>query len=395
VAKIKGTVFERPNGTYTAQAAPTWDAKVNRFRRPSLGTYDTPEEAEDARLRYNVNQADGVFSLSEVDLRKVRLDVYLTDWLSLVEQERLTGRVTLRTLRDYESVVKCHIVPYLGHRRIGDLTTTMLNRWLLTIKATGSSDRTVQKAYRTLHRALADCELRTNPAKLPKRYRPNVRDKKPGVYPTVEQVDEFVDHVTGCDEPYGRQHSVLWRVAATCGLRRGEVIGLRWCDIDLDAHTISVNKTIQVDRGSLYAKGPKSDNGYRTIGVDPDTVHRLRRHRLHMLEERTAAGAAYQTGPLGHDFVFRADKFGAPVNPDHITKAFRREWAHAGLPTGPTLHGLRHTNGSLLLLNGVAPIHVAAHLGHDLQTLNNVYAHELDPENRQVVIAQAIAGIYG
>jgi len=113
-----------------------------------------------------------------------------------------------------------------------------------------------------------------------------------------------------------------------------------------------------------------------------------------MLEERAATGASYEIEPLGHNFVFRADTTGRPLNPDLITQAFRREWAHAGLPPGPTMHGLRHTNGSLLLLNGVPAIHVAAHLGHDLQTLNNVYAHELDPTNRQEVIAEATAGIY-
>jgi integrase len=394
MATIRGTVFKRSNGTYTVQAQPTWDPRANRWRRPSLGTFKTREEAQDARLRYNVNQADGVFSLSEIDLRKVRLDEYLVEWLGLVELERLAGKIALQTQRDYEAVVRCHIVPHIGRRRIADLTPEMLNRWLLGNKIAGASDRTVQKAYRTLHRAFADCELRTNPAVLPKRYRPKVRDRKPRVYPTVKQVDEFVNHVAGCDEPHGRQYSMMWRLVATCGIRRGEACGLRWCDIDLKAHTISINKTIQVDRGSLYVKGPKSDNGYRIIGVDPDTVQQLHRHRQRMLEERAAAGASYQIEPLGHDFVFRADKSGAAVNPERITKAFTREWAHAGLPAGPTLHGLRHTNGSLLLLNGVAPIHVAAHLGHDLQTLNNVYAHELDPTNRQEVIAQAVANIY-
>jgi len=137
-----------------------------------------------------------------------------------------------------------------------------------------------------------------------------------------------------------------------------------------------------------------SANGYRTIGLDPEAIRQLHSHRLRMLEERAAAGANYQVEPLGHDFVFRANETGAPLNPDRITDAFKREWTHAGLPPGPTLHGLRHANGSLLLLSGVPPIQVAAHLGHDLQTLNKVYAHELDPTNRQEVIAQAVADIY-
>jgi integrase len=394
MVKLRGTVFERDNGTFTVLAEPTWDRERDRYRRPSLGTFKTREEAERARLSYNVNEADGVFSLPEVEQRKVRLDRYLTEWIGLLDRERLADTITIRTLRDYETVVRCHIIPYLGRRRIGELTTPMLHRWLLDIKATGKSDRTVQKAHRTLHRALADSGLTVNPAKLPKRYRPQVKTRKPAIYPTIEQVDAFIEHVASCDEPSGSHHATLWRIAATCGVRRGEVVGLAWPDVDFDAGTITITQTIQVDRRSLYVKGPKSANGYRTIGLDPDTLRHLHRHRVRMSEDRIAAGARYQAEPLGHNFVFRADETGRPLNPDWFTAAFKREWAHADLPPGPTMHGLRHTNGSLLLLDGVPPIQVAAHLGHDLQTLNSVYAHELDPTNRQEVIAQAVAGIY-
>jgi integrase len=394
MAGIRGTVFERANGTFTVLAEPTWDPKRNRYRRPSLGTYKTRQEAERTRLDYSANEADGVFSLPEVEQRQIRLDSYLEEWLDLVERERLVGNITLRTQRDYETVVRCHIVPYLGRRRIGELTTSMLHRWLLDLKATSVGDRTVQKAHRMLHRALADSDLKENPAKLPKKWRPQVKDRKNAVYPTVEQVNTFTAHVEGCAEPYGSRHAVMWRLAATTGVRRGEAVGLAWPDVDFDAGTISINQTIQIDRGALYVKGPKSENGYRTIGLDSDMVRRLRRHRTQMLEQRAAAGADYEVEPLGHDFVFRADETGRPLNPDLITQAFTREWTHAGLPPGPSLHGLRHTNGSLLLLNGVPPIHVAAHLGHDLQTLNKVYAHELDPANRQEVIAHATTRIY-
>ncbi len=394
MGEIRGTVFARPNGTFTVQAEPTWDPKQTKFRRTSLGTFKTRTEAEAVRLRYSVSQADGVFLLSEIDLRRVRLSTYLADWLELVDTERRTEKITLRTQRDYEAVVRCHIVPYLGHRRIGELRTPMLHRWLLDIKGKGASDRTVQKAYRTLHRAMADCDLKENPAKLPKRYRPLVRDRRLAVYPTASEVNAFVSHGSECDRPYGRARSVMWRIAATSGIRRGELVGLAWPDVDLNKGTISITQTIQPDRGSLYVKGPKSTKGYRTIGLDTATGRHLRRHRTRMLEERTAAGAGYDVTPLGHDWVFRADESGAPIHPDHVTRAFRREWAHAGLEPGPTLQGLRHTNGSLLLLNGVPGVHVATHLGHDLQVLTTTYAHELDSTSRQEAVAVAIGDVY-
>ena len=113
MAEIRGTIFERPNGTFTVLAEPTWDPKKNRYRRPSLGTYKTREEAERIRLDYNIAEADGVFSLSEVEQRQVRLDRYFKDWLELLDRERVVGKITLRTQRDYETVVRCHIIPSL------------------------------------------------------------------------------------------------------------------------------------------------------------------------------------------------------------------------------------------------------------------------------------------
>ena len=209
MATLRGAIFKRGNGTYTALAEPTWDAKQSRYRRPSLGTFKTHEEAVRARLDHNIAAEDGAFSLPGAEQRQIRIDRYLAEWLELIERERLVGKITVRTQRDYETVVRCHIVPYLGRRRIGELTDPMLHRWLLDIRASGKSDRTVQKADLTLHRALADSVLKDNPAKLPKRYRPQVRNRKPAVYPTVSQVDAFVEHVAECGEPYGRRYSVL------------------------------------------------------------------------------------------------------------------------------------------------------------------------------------------
>jgi integrase len=394
MAKVRGTVFRRPNGTFTALTDPVWDPKANKNRRPSLGTYETEEEANRALIDYNSGGSSGVFALTEIQQRAVRLDVYMAEWLELVGRERNVGEITLATQRDYETVARLHVVPYLGRRRIGDLTTSVLHSWLLDLRAAGVGDRTVQKALRTLHRALADSELRVNPAKLPKSKRPKVNQRRQGVYPTAQQVDVFLEHVAECAAPYGSRLLALWRIAGTAGLRRAELAGLAWSDVSFSKKTISVNQTLRIDRGGLYVKGPKSENGYRTVRLDPKTLEQLKHHRVIMAKERTRVGATYQREPLGYDFVFRADDVGSPLKPERLTPAFVREWEHAGLPPGPTLHGLRHTNGSELLLSGVSPLDVASHLGHDLQTLNSVYAHELDPANRQEVIAGAIASIY-
>jgi len=94
MAEIRGTMFERKNGTFTVLTEPTWDSKKGRYRRRSLGTFGTRDEAIRARLDYNVQSANGVFSLTDVEQRKVRLHQYLAEWIELIDRERPVVQLT-------------------------------------------------------------------------------------------------------------------------------------------------------------------------------------------------------------------------------------------------------------------------------------------------------------
>ena len=123
-----------------------------------------------------------------------RLSDYLDEWLGLLDDQEQAGIIALRTRRDYEGVIRLYVRPLLGNRRIGELTTPEIRQWLYQLKGKGLSDRTVQKAYRTLQRALGDGDLPENPVALPKRFRPQIRTTRRIVRPTVEQVNEFLGH---------------------------------------------------------------------------------------------------------------------------------------------------------------------------------------------------------
>jgi integrase len=150
-----------------------------------------------------------------------------------------------------------------------------------------------------------------------------------------------------------------WRLAASTGMRRGEVLGLRWRDLDLDTDVgrAGVTQTLIEGKGGPRFSTPKGGRG-RVVALDAETVCALREHRKAQLAERLALGPAWQEG----DLVFCRED-GSPLWPRTFSRAFKRHAAAAGLPT-IRLHDLRHGWATLALGAGVHPKLVQERLGH-------------------------------
>jgi integrase len=172
-----------------------------------------------------------------------------------------------------------------------------------------------------------------------------------------------------------------------CDDRRGEVAGLRWDAVDLDASppTVRIGLARVLVYGKVVVKEPKSERGYRTLPADGELVAALRALRTWQAAERLAAGPAYEAS--GYVAV---DELGAPVHPEWLTDEFGRIAARAGLPR-IRLHDARHSMNSLLAAAGV-PDHIrAAWCGHTVAVNVSTYTHAR-PENLAVA-ARALAGI--
>ena len=170
---------------------------------------------------------------------------------------------------------------------------------------------------------------------------------------TAGELRRFLEHVA--DD----RLAALWRLAATTGMRRGELAGLTWRALDLDGARLSVEQQLVPTRGGATFGPPKSGRSRRTVALDAVTVDVLRRHRETQMLERDFAGAAY----VDRDLVF-ADVLGGPIHPQRLTEWFSEHRKAAGIPIG-SLHILRHTAATLALTPGV-PVHiVAARLGDD------------------------------
>jgi integrase len=170
-------------------------------------------------------------------------------------------------------------------------------------------------------------------------------------------------------------------------MRRGELLGLTWLALDLEAGTLRVDQQLVPTRGGVSFGPPKSKRSRRTVAIDAETVEALRLHREAQLLERNFAGDAY----VDRDLVF-ADELGGPIHPQRLTEAFMKHRKAAGLLAG-TLHILRHTHGSLALTSGV-PLHVmAARLGDRPETILRTYAHLLPTSDAEA--AEQVAALVG
>jgi integrase len=176
----------------------------------------------------------------------------------------------------------------------------------------------------------------------------------------------------------GTRLYALWAVALAVGLRRGEALGLRWKDVDLDRGELRVSQTLQRVDGRLQFVPPKSERSRRRVPLPPVTMAALKRYHLQAANE--AANRARSVGP--DDLVFTSST-GTPLEPRNANRVFTDLLKTAGLrPT--RFHDLRHTCASLLLAQGVSPRVVMETLGHSaIAVTMNTYGHVMPLAQRE------------
>jgi integrase len=173
---------------------------------------------------------------------------------------------------------------------------------------------------------------------------------------------------------------------AMTGMRRGEALGLRWEDVDMEQGLVSICRALVEANGCLYVSEPKTKRGRRTIALDPETLAALAAHAARQADEQTKSGENwFETG-----YVF-VDEQGHELRPCAASRAFRRLARAACLPR-IRLHDLRHTYATLALATGVNPRVVSARLGHSSVAFTlDVYSHVLPQQDREA--AENIAAL--
>jgi integrase len=200
------------------------------------------------------------------------------------------------------------------------------------------------------------------------------------------QLDSFLETARG--------HALwpLFQIAATLGLRSGELLALTWADVDLDARSLTVNHTMQRMAGEIVLAEPKSRQSHRTIPLPDGIAETLRAHRLAQNEARLLLGSEWQAEP---DFVFRTGT-GRPVDGRNLTRSFHQIQREAYKATNPKarnndipvlgIHSLRHRAASLMLSAGVNPKTASEVLGHSSVRLTlDLYSH-VESETKRAAI---------
>lgn len=363
----EGTVSQRQDGRWEAAAyVPIADGTRRRVRQ-----YARTKAEASQKLRELLRNVDlGI----PVATRSWRLDEYMTHWLEhTVKPDRRP-----KTYQGYESMVRLHITPALGKKRLGALTASEVRAFLSTMTASGKfSPRMVQLAHAVLRNALEQAvREEVIPRNVAKLVRPPAPRYRIGRGLSAEQARKLLEAAR--DDRF----SALYVLALYVGLRRGELLGLRWQDVDLDRGTLEVVQTLQRIDGELRFVPPKTERSVRTVPLPGVCIRALREHRARQAEERLAAGAGWTDSGL----VF-ATRHGTPVEPDNL----RRSWHPLRKAIGqPDLrfHDLRHTCVTLLLELGAPPHVVREIVGHsDIQVTMTIYAHASLDEKRRALSA--------
>ncbi|MFC1948103.1 site-specific integrase [Chloroflexota bacterium] len=178
--------------------------------------------------------------------------------------------------------------------------------------------------------------------------------------PTIqaEDIHKLLEEARKLEKVSSIPYHMIFYTALHTGMRRGEVLALRWCDIDLELMTISVNRAIQVLKGGTkIIREPKTPNARRLISMTPTLAMQLREYK-----ESQSVLRLLNSHPIRQDDLIFSDLEGKPINPNTITPSFNKIAKRVGLPI--RLHDLRHLHATLMLKSGVHPKIVSERLGH-------------------------------
>ncbi len=374
----RGREARHGSWTFVADLGTGPDGRRRQVRR---GGFATKAEAARELTRLKRERDAGTYT----DARGITVGSYLSGWLA-----RKVAAQELRptTARSYRQHLDGYLVPHLGRLPLGDLRVGHVDQMLDGIrKANATSTRTVGPATQrrivaTLQSALSDAVsdrlISWNPAshaKIAKAGRPKVAPW------SAAEVTMFLDAVAG------ERDGALWHVAIFTGMRRGELCGLRWSDVELDAARLAVKEQATQVGHLVYYGVPKTASGdHRAIALDAVTVAVLRAHRAGQAAENLAWGPAY----VDSGRVFTRED-GSATHPETVTRRFRALVARAGLRP-VRLHDLRHGYASLAMAAGVPLPIVSKLLGHSSVAItSDTYSHLL--EGVGAAAAEQVAGL--
>ncbi|HDR7661449.1 site-specific integrase [Bacillus wiedmannii] len=341
------------------------DGKPRQFKKRG---FKTKQEAHKAMLELEQSLTLGTY----IQPNKILYKEYL---LERFLEDKMT-KVKKQTLDTYRWIVEKHIIPAIGDVELIKLNPIIIQGLYNKLtKEKALSDENIQKVHTLINDSLKKAErwglIARNPAALVDR--PKAVKKEITVW-NVEEVRKFLEYA----KKSGRYY-IAFLLALTTGMRQGEILGLRWKDVDFENGCVRITQTLSSDGKDLLPY-TKTKSGSRTIDLPAETVIALKRHWLYISGEREG-NSSYKN----LDLVV-CTEFGTPTHKSNIRRVFKSIIKKAGIPK-IRFHDMRHTHATLLLLQGVNPKIVSERLGHaDVRITLDTYSHLLPSMQKDTAI---------
>jgi len=361
-----GHIRERSPGSFELRYSLGTDAATGKRKMTTTTVRSTKKDA-DRELRRLLRSLD---TGEHVDPNRITVREWLSTWLDAIRAE-----VAPKSAERYGEIVNNYLAPALGNLRLAKLAPVHLqdayNRWAKGGRRDGKPGGLSPQTRRHIHRVLSSALARAaaqqriarNPADAFRKRLPKVERHEMATL-SAEQGKRLLETI--------RHHRVYWSVliALATGMRRGEILALRWRNTDLDHCSIRVVESLEQTKGGLRFKRPKTEKA-RVITLPGFAVDELRRRKREQAEELLKLGVRQSSDSL---VCARAD--GAPMLPTSLTHEFAKVASRAADVPRVRFHDLRHSHATQLLLAGVHPKIAQERLGHSsISVTLDLYSH--------------------
>ncbi len=369
----EGSIFQhKATGLWCASVT----VRVNGRRKRRVAYAQSRHEAA-AKLKELVDKAE-----LGIDARRDETVAdYLARWLGLIKPE-----IKPRSHAKFEGIIRLHVIPTIGAVKFGKLTSLHIQELINAKAQQGMAPQSVLHIRNTLRNAFN------------RALRLNLISRSPAAHIEVPRLpDHRIQPLSPADAERlleaakDSRLEAFYSLALGSGARRGELLGLKWTDLDLDTGRLTISRALQrIEGQGLRLTETKSRSANRTIILPQFAITTLRRHRARQLEERLAVGPDWRN----HDDLIFVGRDGQMLEPIQLHRDFKATLRRAGLPSTTRIHDLRHSAASLLLAKGVALKLIQDLLGHSsIAVTSSFYAH-VGTELKQQA-ANAMDAIFG